>query len=204
MRWPRRAPAPMRSASSCGRARRATSAIEQARTLAAVVPPFVSIVGLFVDPEPEHVRAALAEGAARHPAVSRRGTAGFLPQLRSPLPEGGAGRREMPTEVDLLEYAARYSDASGLLFDAPPVRRSAGRHGTDVRLGCAAAKPAAAADPLGRSQRRERRRRDSPVEAVGRGRVERRRGDRRRRQDDQRHEGSGADRRFHRGSAQCR
>jgi len=35
--------------------------IEEAHTLAAGVSPFVSIVGLFVDPEPGHVRAALAK-----------------------------------------------------------------------------------------------------------------------------------------------
>ena len=33
---------------------------ERARAIAAALPPFVSIVGLFVDPTPEHVRAVLA------------------------------------------------------------------------------------------------------------------------------------------------
>ena len=35
-------------------------AAEQARAIAAALPPFVTIVGLFVDPAPEHVRATLA------------------------------------------------------------------------------------------------------------------------------------------------
>jgi phosphoribosylanthranilate isomerase len=94
-------------------------AFEQARTIAAAVPPFVSIVGLFVDAAPEHVRAALAQvpldllqfHGAEPPDLCRSFGRRYLKAL--PVAENA-------TEVDLLEYAARYSDACGLLFDAPP------------------------------------------------------------------------------------
>ena len=107
-------------------------------------------------------------------------------------------------EVDLLEYATRYSDACGLLFDAPPSGGLPGGTGRTFDWRRAAAESAAAARALGGAHRRERRRGDTPDAAVGGGCVERRRSDRRRRQDDQGQQGSGADRRFHRGSAQCR
>ena len=86
----------------------------QARAIAAAVPPYVSIVGLFVDPEPEAVRAALAaapldvlqfhgsEPAALCRAFGRR----YVKAI--PVKEG----------IDLLESVSPYDDAAGLLFDA--------------------------------------------------------------------------------------
>jgi phosphoribosylanthranilate isomerase len=84
-----------------------------------LLPPFVTVVGLFVDPTPEHVRAALSEvpldllqfHGAEAPEFCR--SFGY-PYIKA-VPVGADASR-----VDLLEYAARYTDARGLLFDAPP------------------------------------------------------------------------------------
>jgi len=96
-------------------------ALERAAEIAAAMPPFVAIVGLFVDPEPAEVRAALAAvpldliqfHGAEAPDFCR---AFGRPYLKAVAvgPEAG--------EAGLLEYAARYRDAAGLLFDAPPAR----------------------------------------------------------------------------------
>ena len=93
--------------------------VEKARALAAAVPPFVSIVGLFVDPDPEHVQRALAsvplDFLQFHGAEPPDFCRSFGRRYLKAVPVDGKA-----TEVDLLEYAARYPDACGLLFDAPP------------------------------------------------------------------------------------
>ena len=94
-------------------------AAAQARAIAAALPPFVTVVGLFVDPEPEHVRATLAAvpldilqfHGHEPPELCR---AFGRPYLKA-VPVGGGA-----AATGLLEYAARYPDACGLLFDAPP------------------------------------------------------------------------------------
>jgi len=86
----------------------------QAQAIVAALPPLVTVVGLFVDPTEDEVRAALAAvpldvlqfHGAEPPAFCR-----------------GFGRRYLKAVavrdgVDLLEYAARYDDAAGLIFDA--------------------------------------------------------------------------------------
>ena len=93
--------------------------VEKARALAAAVPPFVSIVGLFVDPDPEHLQRALAsvplDFLQFHGAEPPDFCRSFGRRYLKAVPVDGKA-----TEVDLLEYAARYPDACGLLFDAPP------------------------------------------------------------------------------------
>jgi len=91
----------------------------RARSIAAALPPFVTVVGLFVDPAPADVRSALAavpldvlqfhghEDAALCRAFGR-------PYIKAVPVAEGAG------EAGLLEYVSRYADASALLFDAPP------------------------------------------------------------------------------------
>ena len=88
--------------------------LDRARAIAAAVPAYVSLVGLFVDPEPAAVRAALdavpldvlqfhgAEPVDFCRAFGRR----YVKAI--PVKEG----------VDLLESASPYDDAAGLLFDA--------------------------------------------------------------------------------------
>ena len=128
------------------------------------------MVGLFVDPTPDDVRAVLAavpldllQFHGREPAELCR--AFGRPYLKAiPVAQGATG-------VGLLEYAARYADAAGLLFDAPPAGGLPGGTGQTLRLGCAAAAAAAAAGAVRGPQRRQRRRRDAPRAAVGRRRV---------------------------------
>jgi phosphoribosylanthranilate isomerase len=87
---------------------------DQARAIAEGVPPFVSIVGLFVDPAAEAVRAALAAVALDvlqfHGSEAPEFCAGFgRPYIKAvPVRPG----------VDLLQYAGRYAQAKGWLFDA--------------------------------------------------------------------------------------
>ncbi len=91
--------------------------LEQARAIAAALPPFVSVVGLFVDPEPAQVRATLAAVAldllqfhgGEPPEFCRSFGRAYLKAV--PVVEGAA-------RSGLLEYAVRYPDAVGLLFDA--------------------------------------------------------------------------------------
>ena len=57
-------------------------ALERARAIAAALPPFVTVVGLFVDPDARPRARDARRGAARSPAVPRHGAAGVLPRLR--------------------------------------------------------------------------------------------------------------------------
>ena len=90
--------------------------LADARAIAAALPPFVSTVGLFVDPSPDEVRAALDavplsalqfhghEDAALCRAFGR-------PYLKA-IP--------VAREGNLLESLLQYNDAAGVLLDAPP------------------------------------------------------------------------------------
>src|SRR6059036_2318542 len=87
---------------------------DRAAEIVRALPPFVKVVGLFVDPTHDEVAAALARipldalqfHGAEPPAFCR----GFdRPYLKAIAVKPG---------IDLLEYAARYDDAAGLLFDA--------------------------------------------------------------------------------------
>jgi phosphoribosylanthranilate isomerase len=87
--------------------------VARAREIADALPPFVTRVALFVDPDPADVRAVLAavpvDVLQFHGDEPRELCAAFgRPYLKAV--KVGAG-------VDLLEYASRYRDASGLLFD---------------------------------------------------------------------------------------
>jgi len=100
-----------------GTPRRVTA--ECAAAIAAALPPFVSVVGLFVDPDPAHVRATLAavplDILQFHGAEAPEFCRSFgRPYLKAIAVGPGAG------EAGLLECAIRYGDAAGLLFDAPP------------------------------------------------------------------------------------
>ena len=92
---------------------------DAARAIVAALPPYVATVGLFVDPEPDAVRAALAtvpldllQFHGHEPPELCRAFA--RPYVKA-VPVG-----EQATTEGLLEYAARYADAAGWLFDAPP------------------------------------------------------------------------------------
>jgi len=97
--------------------------LERARAVVAALPPFVTPVALFVDPEPEAARAVLAAlptavpqfHGDEPPELCR---AFGRPYLKA-VPMGGG--------VDPAAYAARYADASGLLLDAHPAGGLGGR-----------------------------------------------------------------------------
>ncbi len=88
--------------------------IVQARAIGASVPPYVSIVGLFVDPEPQAIRAVLDTVSID------------ILQFHGSEPADlcrAFGRRyvkaiSVKDGVDLLESVSPYDDAAGLLFDA--------------------------------------------------------------------------------------
>jgi phosphoribosylanthranilate isomerase len=88
--------------------------LDQAHEIAEAIPAFVSIVGLFVDPSEDDVRAAEAavplDLLQFHGNESPDFCAGFgLPYIKAiPVKPG----------VDLLQYAGRYAQARGWLFDA--------------------------------------------------------------------------------------
>ena len=95
-------------------------AADVARAISDALPPFVTVVGLFVDPTPDDVRATMAALPLDLLQFHGRETAEFCRAFGRPyvkaVPVG-----DNATHVDLLEYAARYPDAGGLLFDAPPL-----------------------------------------------------------------------------------
>ncbi len=79
----------------------------------------MSVVALFVDPEPAHVRASLAAVPIDILQFHGREAPEFCRAFGRPYVKAVAVAAEaQPT--GLLEYAARYPDAAGLIFDAPP------------------------------------------------------------------------------------
>jgi phosphoribosylanthranilate isomerase len=94
---------------------------DQAREIAAALPPFVTRVALFVNPTASEVETVLARArpdvlqfhGEEEPSFCR---AFGLPYLKAARVKAG---------VDLLQFAALYSEAQGLLLDA----WSPGAHG---------------------------------------------------------------------------
>ncbi len=88
--------------------------IAQAAQLAAALPPFVTVVGLFVNAEAAFVREVLA--GVRLDLLQFHGeeTAEFCAQFNRPYIKAV----RVKAGVDLLQCAADYSGAAGLLLDA--------------------------------------------------------------------------------------
>ncbi len=87
---------------------------QQAAAIAHALPPFVSTVALFVDPDPEAVRAALK--AFRPDLLQFHGeeAADFCRSFGVPYLKAVRVRQG----TDLLQYAALHAEARGLLLDA--------------------------------------------------------------------------------------
>jgi phosphoribosylanthranilate isomerase len=94
-------------------------AAERAQAIAAALPPFVSVVGLFVDPAPEQVKATLAVVPLDILQFHGNEPPELCRAFGRPYVKAVAVGERAAT-ADLVEYAARYPDASALLFDAPP------------------------------------------------------------------------------------
>ena len=87
---------------------------EQVRTMLHQLPPFVSSVGLFVDPEAAYVERTLA--VARVDLLQFHGEE--PPEFCASFGPPYIKAVRMRPGVDLLEYARRYRGARGLLLDA--------------------------------------------------------------------------------------
>jgi len=87
---------------------------EQARSIIATLPAFVTTVGLFVDPAPEEVREVLAAAPLDLLQFHGNESPGFCAEFGRPYIKAVPVR----PEIDLLQYAERYPAALGLLFDA--------------------------------------------------------------------------------------
>jgi phosphoribosylanthranilate isomerase len=88
--------------------------LEQARAITRAIPAFVTIVGLFVDPTPESVTSTLAAVPLDVLQFHGNEQADFCASFARPY------IKAVPVKpgVDLLQYASRYGDAQGLIFDA--------------------------------------------------------------------------------------
>jgi phosphoribosylanthranilate isomerase len=89
---------------------------ERARAIAAALPPFVSTVGLFVDPTADEVRATLAAVPLSLLQFHGHEPAGFCRSFGRPYLKALA----VGPGTDLLESLSSYDDAAGVLLDAPP------------------------------------------------------------------------------------
>jgi phosphoribosylanthranilate isomerase len=86
----------------------------QAAALVAALPPFVSVVGLFVDADAGEVRATVAEARCHLLQFHGSEPPEFCAQFELPYVKAVRVR----SGVDLLQYARAYRDAKGLLLDA--------------------------------------------------------------------------------------
>ena len=87
--------------------------VARARAIADALPPFVTRVALFVDPDPALVRSVLDAVSVDVLQFHGDETRGLCSSFARPYLKAV----QVKDGVDLLEYAARYDDASGFLFD---------------------------------------------------------------------------------------
>ncbi len=85
----------------------------QAAEIAAALPPFVSIVGLFVDPEPANVEVVLSQVSLDLIQFHGNETPDFCASFGQPYLKA----IRMREGVDLAAEQRRFSDARGLLLD---------------------------------------------------------------------------------------
>ena len=99
--------------------------VDVARSVVQALPPFVSVIGLFVDPRPDEVNAVL--DAVPLDALQFHGHES--PELCRAFGRPYLKAIAVSPEADLLESLSPYGDASGLLFDAPPAEGRPGGTG---------------------------------------------------------------------------
>jgi len=88
--------------------------VQQASELMRYVPPFVTVVGLFVNPTVDYVRQVLATVCLDVLQFHGEEAPEFCRQFGKPYLKA----IRVKAGVDLVECAARYADAQGLLLDA--------------------------------------------------------------------------------------
>ena len=100
--------------------------LEQAPAIIAALPAFVTVVGLFVDPQPEAVRSTLAQV----PLDLLQFHGDEPPELCASFGRPYIKAVAVKPQTDLLEYASRFSGARALLFDAHQPGGTPGGTGT--------------------------------------------------------------------------
>jgi phosphoribosylanthranilate isomerase len=88
--------------------------VPQAAQLARAAPPFVTVVGLFVNPSVENMREVLAKVPLDVLQFHGEETPEFCAQFGRPYLKA----IRVKAGVNLVECASRYADAQGLLLDA--------------------------------------------------------------------------------------
>ena len=88
--------------------------LQQAEQLARTVPPFVTVVGLFVNPSVDYVREVLATVPLAVLQFHGEEAPEFCAQFGKPYLKA----IRVKAGVNLVECAARYAGAQGLLLDA--------------------------------------------------------------------------------------
>ncbi|MGC2459044.1 MAG: phosphoribosylanthranilate isomerase [Gallionellaceae bacterium] len=88
--------------------------MQQASRLMHSVPPFVTVVGLFVNPSEEEVRHVLSQVPLDVLQFHGEETPEFCARFKRPYLKAVRVR----AEVDLIQCAVRYAGAQGLLLDA--------------------------------------------------------------------------------------
>lgn len=88
--------------------------MQQASRLMHSVPPFVTVVGLFVNPSEEEVRNVLSQVPLDVLQFHGEETPEFCARFKRPYLKAVRVR----AEVDLIQCAVRYAGAQGLLLDA--------------------------------------------------------------------------------------
>ena len=87
---------------------------DAARAIISAVPPFVTMVGLFVDPAQDFVEAVLQRCSLGLLQFHGDEAPGFCRRFRLPYVKAARVR----ADADLVQYLARYDDAQGWLLDA--------------------------------------------------------------------------------------
>jgi phosphoribosylanthranilate isomerase len=88
--------------------------VQQAARVVAAVPPFVTVVGLFVNPSEDEVREVLRQVPLD--VLQFHGEEG--PEFCASFGRSWIKAIRVRSGVDLIQCAARYADAQGLLLDA--------------------------------------------------------------------------------------
>ncbi len=88
--------------------------LQRAAEIVRAVPPFVTVVGLFVNPSVEYVREVLARLPLDVLQFHGEEPPEFCAQFGKPYLKAV----RVKVGVDLLQYATRYAGAQGLLLDA--------------------------------------------------------------------------------------
>ena len=159
--------------------------IAQARQLAGALPPFVSVVGLFVNAEAAFVREVLANVPLDLLQFHGDETPEYCAQFDRPYLKA----IRVKAGVDLLQCASDFRSAKGLLLDAH-VEGIPGGTGTAFDWALIPETVAVAGDPVRRAGCGKCRGGDQTSAALRGGCVQRCRGE-------QRNQGCGEDRRVH-------